>query len=1787
MPQFDLANANISSAGVTKIKNRIGFVPFVYDTGYPNLGKYVDNDPVPSGSTIYAESVGGRVPYDPDFHNGVRGNLVVGYGHTYRNEGGQWRGSDALFYNFYTVKENSGDSNATPFTINGVDYVFPIQKGDIFATTDDGGNYLDSNSTVITKGIRIKYIGDDSSVSNQRFSESIASTLLNEDLVGYKNKVISVFTGSEDAFPYDNTLAQQHFDMMVGLCFAIGKSAFENTLFVHQYKQVTGSSVTSSSDLTAYNDAGYSLMFLGGKAKPSDYPNGDASSASNLIMEHYEPIVINGVKVTWENLFLWDPSLIKQRQEDIDELLGSDSTVNPTATPLNPITNSQWYQGPPITQDFFMARPNAPAWKDVVTSTLPTGSVSNTILTLLANGQEDQIPLYYTGDASVYDTDPGNENYWEESPYYQKAFSTFWQLNNRWYKGAQTYIAIRPETTNGPAIAAQADGSVPPYIFGLDNGSGELQVFMTSTRAESNIDGITGIDTTIWDIANGVKLGDVANGQWVHRAITRKGNKFTTWENGTKVTEWSSDKTVKRVTRDAKTGGTDEKASMKLSIGRSQQADYFKGYIDGLKITKGEALYLANFTPSSSAPTIDTTSNSYTGLHNVESVLNALKKIMSQMDTEYRVNNTGTLDAGPRENLFEGHGTNDPKAIIVRDSSGEDPGIIGLNPDALTTQFEAEDWVSGVEYLKNVGSDGQNIDLVERFLTNVPYYDLFGNKLERVAYVNEQDTNELMAPKRAEAYLDEFTRTKKSLSLSLEYYDIKGDFEVGDNIFVYDPEVGFVDDLTKAIADGRTEPYEAIWQGQYINPEKIRIIGITYPIEDSFGVYLRKVVSTNPYTVRYIDLSDYVVFESGNTQLDVGDLGQQIGDDLRFSEFSLSKSTAGAFSIPNLPSTPTLQSGTYLDATGNSSGFIRVTVSRPTNIDGSQITDGSHYKVRYKRITESDYSYQNFPFTGASSESLLIQDLTVGETYDVGVAVVDKSGFKKMSAYDGTGEDLYTNSSSVNANYATNARVEIEKDGQAPSKPKTATIAAGPLRVQVTHYLGKDGTDGNGNPYGNFTLEGDVDHLDVHAVTQSGNSASFTTSASTKIGEVRVTSGNLLQQIPVISTIELEDSEDYYFRIIAVDKSGNSSDASDGQSATANLIAEANIADATITTAKIGDAQITTAKIGDAQITSAKVNDLSADKLTSGTITGGEITVGGVSNTDGFIQSYNFSTGSAGWQIAADGSAEFQNATIRGSLNASDMQTGTLDASNVTITNLNATSITAGTIDADRIPTITTSKINFDAGDIGGAEAASIIATINNSGESNITIDADKLNLTGVLAVDEAIDVGGSDASSFHVDVDGNMWLGAGTYASAPFRVSSAGALAASSFSLTGGSMTNPNITIQNTSSGTPSGGSGKRIDIGNSFLFDLGNAGLTVSSNALRSNRFEAIYDGTATDPSISIIGDHDELGFYVTNNNDFNYSIMHATNGSNDVFHWNGLSTNVTFHGSVTIEGSSLSVNGDSGSSSQYLGKDSGGTLGYHDLPASQGNYSNNTSGVSINNSNSQINFSFGNTNNTFSRGHNHPYGTSNLNNNNVNGDHHNHNGLHNSHDYFTNSDVVGSGHNHSGYVPTSHQLNSNNPHGINNKASVNSVNTLSSSFYAHLDLYHGGSDERLKDNITDTTFGLDYINSLRPVDFQFTQAIADEFFGEDDSFLKTEYLKPKHGFIAQEVQTATFENHSSNNAFGGLGIRESKEGDSLENVLNLDMNQFIGPLVKAVQQLSAKIDVLEARVDELEGA
>lgn len=48
------------------------------------------------------------------------------------------------------------------------------------------------------------------------------------------------------------------------------------------------------------------------------------------------------------------------------------------------------------------------------------------------------------------------------------------------------------------------------------------------------------------------------------------------------------------------------------------------------------------------------------------------------------------------------------------------------------------------------------------------------------------------------------------------------------------------------------------------------------------------------------------------------------------------------------------------------------------------------------------------------------------------------------------------------------------------------------------------------------------------------------------------------------------------------------------------------------------------------------------------------------------------------------------------------------------------------------------------------------------------------------------IDIGGADATSFHVDINGNIWSGGATFATALFKVSNAGALTATGVDVTG-----------------------------------------------------------------------------------------------------------------------------------------------------------------------------------------------------------------------------------------------------------------------------------------------------------------------------------------------------------------------------------------------------------------
>jgi hypothetical protein len=119
---------------------------------------------------------------------------------------------------------------------------------------------------------------------------------------------------------------------------------------------------------------------------------------------------------------------------------------------------------------------------------------------------------------------------------------------------------------------------------------------------------------------------------------------------------------------------------------------------------------------------------------------------------------------------------------------------------------------------------------------------------------------------------------------------------------------------------------------------------------------------------------------------------------------------------------------------------------------------------------------------------------------------------------------------------------------------------------------------------------------------------------------------------------------------------------------------------------------------------------------------------------------------------------------------------------------------------------------------------------------------------------------------------------------------------------------------------------------------------------------------------------------------------------------------------------------------------------------------------------------------------------------------------------------------------------------------------------------------SDKNLKTSITSTDLGLDFINKLNPVSYKWKIGgydITEATY--DDKEEKTKRIetpvsgKRKHyGLIAQEVKEVL-----GNNDFGGWVKEDLEDDDSLES---LRYDQFVAPLIKAVQELSAQVTALE---------
>ncbi len=129
---------------------------------------------------------------------------------------------------------------------------------------------------------------------------------------------------------------------------------------------------------------------------------------------------------------------------------------------------------------------------------------------------------------------------------------------------------------------------------------------------------------------------------------------------------------------------------------------------------------------------------------------------------------------------------------------------------------------------------------------------------------------------------------------------------------------------------------------------------------------------------------------------------------------------------------------------------------------------------------------------------------------------------------------------------------------------------------------------------------------------------------------------------------------------------------------------------------------------------------------------------------------------------------------------------------------------------------------------------------------------------------------------------------------------------------------------------------------------------------------------------------------------------------------------------------------------------------------------------------------------------------------------------------------------------------------------------------------------SDARDKTDVRDTGLGLEFITQLRPVDFRWD--LRDDYLDQvevgdeaTDDIPSTKFVRHKkdgsrkrsryhHGLIAQEVEQII---KDSGVDFGGFQDHSRSDGD---DVLSLGYSELICPLIKAVQELSERINVLE---------
>lgn len=213
---------------------------------------------------------------------------------------------------------------------------------------------------------------------------------------------------------------------------------------------------------------------------------------------------------------------------------------------------------------------------------------------------------------------------------------------------------------------------------------------------------------------------------------------------------------------------------------------------------------------------------------------------------EYRINPDFTVDAGT--GLF----VSPPDVVVTRKAEGPDVALRGVDGAMLDQTIDTSTTATKAVALAS-GSGSSIVKGSATAAVNLLTWD--GNTPELVTVMSAPSEEDANADTAAQGFLD-LQGLRREVRVSSSTHHLPASVQPGDEVGVFDVASGLVD---------ASNPVE--FRGEAIFPATVRLLSITWPIEQGYGVYVR----TNSVTPTWIDVTPWVAWETGDTSWTVGD----------------------------------------------------------------------------------------------------------------------------------------------------------------------------------------------------------------------------------------------------------------------------------------------------------------------------------------------------------------------------------------------------------------------------------------------------------------------------------------------------------------------------------------------------------------------------------------------------------------------------------------------------------------------------------------------------------------------------------------------------------------------------------------------------------------------------------------------------------------------------------------------------------------------------------------------------